>query len=170
MEIDLEPLLRGETAQLPFSLEAYLDGSFPDSGITFPEPIRVSGIITNQAGYLRISLEASYVYETVCARCLAPIRNSCTLPLEKGVASSASLGDQENDDYLTYTDRVLSLDEALADLLFLNLPYRHLCREDCRGLCPVCGKNKNKEDCNCCTKTIDPRLAVLGQLLTDQDE
>jgi uncharacterized protein len=49
--------------------------------------------------------------------------------------------------------------------VLLELPYKSLCREDCRGLCPLCGKNLNEGLCGCNRKSVDPRLAILGQLL-----
>ena len=47
----------------------------------------------------------------------------------------------------------------------IELPFRLLCREDCKGLCPVCGANLNEMTCNCNTKQIDPRLEKLKMLL-----
>ena len=52
----------------------------------------------------------------------------------------------------------------MTDLL-LALPTKHLCREDCRGLCPRCGKNLNEGLCGCREDKVDPRLAVLAQLM-----
>ena len=52
----------------------------------------------------------------------------------------------------------------MTDLL-LALPTKHLCREDCRGLCPHCGKNLNEGLCGCREDKVDPRLAVLAQLM-----
>ncbi len=170
MQIELAPLFSGEVNRLPFTLEEQLSGDFPDCDVSFPMPIRVSGSITNQAGYLAITLEAFVSYETVCARCLAPIQRDCTLSMEKGVASASSLEDKENDDYLLLDGTVLRLDEAVSDLIYLNLPQRHLCREDCRGYCLDCGKNLNEGDCDCRRKTVDPRLAILAQLLEDKNE
>jgi DUF177 domain-containing protein len=44
-----------------------------------------------------------------------------------------------------------------------------LCRDDCQGLCPVCGANRNTIDCSCEVRWEDPRLAVLKALLKDDD-
>lgn len=168
--IDLTPILTKEVNKLPFAAEGSLTDAIREDDITFTAPTRVSGDITNQAGYLKLTLQAVYTYETSCARCLAPIRIETTLTMEKGLARASSLQNEENDDYLLYTDRTLVLDEALSDLFFLNLPYRHLCREDCAGICPICGKNRNEEPCSCSEKTVDPRLAVLRTLLEDDNQ
>jgi uncharacterized protein len=53
----------------------------------------------------------------------------------------------------------------------LELPFRHLCRENCRGLCQVCGKKLSDEHPGCeIKKEIDPRLAILQKLLEKPEE
>ena len=59
---------------------------------------------------------------------------------------------------------LVALKELVLSDLLLNLPMKHLCREDCKGLCPGCGVNLNREPCRC-KKQVDPRWAALEQLL-----
>ncbi len=49
--------------------------------------------------------------------------------------------------------------------IYLNKPMKTLCRRDCKGLCPQCGANLNEKECSCDKSPIDPRLAVLADLL-----
>lgn len=58
-------------------------------------------------------------------------------------------------------DNKLDITKMITSEIILNLPRTMLCREDCKGLCPICGKNRNKEVCNCITERIDPRMAKL---------
>ena len=58
----------------------------------------------------------------------------------------------------------LDLDEVLSTCFILDMETKFLCKEDCKGLCPSCGKNLNLGPCGC-RKEIDPRFAVLEQLL-----
>ena len=60
------------------------------------------------------------------------------------------------------------LDDILTTAFVLNMDQKLLCREDCKGLCFRCGKNLNEGPCGC-KKELDPRLAVLGQLLKDKE-
>jgi uncharacterized protein len=48
--------------------------------------------------------------------------------------------------------------------LLLNIPMRILCKEDCRGLCPKCGRNRNTNSCDCVEEAIDPRWEGLKGL------
>ena len=59
------------------------------------------------------------------------------------------------------------LDEILTTAFVLNMDSKLLCRPDCKGLCCRCGKNLNDGPCGC-RPEVDPRLAVLGQLLKDK--
>jgi uncharacterized protein len=55
----------------------------------------------------------------------------------------------------------IDMTQCLWEVLLLSLPERALCREDCKGLCPICGHDKNESDCGCKEDGSDPRLAVL---------
>ena len=59
----------------------------------------------------------------------------------------------------------IDMDELVMTDVTLELPFQLLCREDCKGLCPVCGADLNETTCNCNTKQIDPRLEKLKMLL-----
>ena len=59
------------------------------------------------------------------------------------------LNQQEDDDYIVCEDGILDLDLIAQDDILLELPIRMLCSEDCKGLCPVCGCNLNREQCGC---------------------
>ena len=176
MRLDLRPLLAGDR-YLSFDYELPLDTDPEDSssflfGVSFPSPMKVTGDITNTAGYMRMTLTMSVDYQATCARCLAPVSGEFTLDLEKTVAPRNLLGDLDEDrldDYAIIEDGFLDMDEPLKEQLEMEFPLRFLCKEDCKGLCPKCGKNLNESDCECAKKEIDPRLAVLQKWL-DKNE
>ena len=55
----------------------------------------------------------------------------------------------------------IEVSDILREQILLGLPMKSLCRKDCRGLCPHCGKNRNRDHCRCGTAAVDPRLAPL---------
>jgi uncharacterized protein len=65
-----------------------------------------------------------------------------------------------------YRDDKIDLREVVREQLYLALPMKPLCREDCKGLCPVCGVNRNRETCTCQQEWVDPRRAALKQWKT----
>ena len=65
-----------------------------------------------------------------------------------------------------YRDDKIDLGEVVREQLYLALPMKPLCREDCKGLCPVCGVNRNRETCTCQQEWVDPRMAALKKWKT----
>ena len=96
-----------------------------------------------------------------------------TVDLEKTVAARDSLEDAGSDevelDYVLIEDGVLDVEAPLTEQLLLALPTKVLCKEDCRGLCPKCGHDRNDGDCGCDLHEPDPRLACPAKLLVSDD-
>jgi uncharacterized protein len=64
-----------------------------------------------------------------------------------------------------YRDEQIDLNELLREQFYLTLPMKPLCSEDCKGICPQCGTNRNTAPCDCSPQWEDPRLAGLKTLL-----
>ncbi len=175
MKLDLRALLAGECRTLPvlFDLEVQKDDHNHFSGLTdirFDTPMHVEGTITNTAGYIRMLLTLSVSYTAPCARCLEDVSGSFSFDVERTVvtqAIAADLSEDRIDELVVVEDGFLSLDELLTECLELSLPFRFLCSEDCKGLCPKCGKNLNDGPCDCEEKEVDPRLEPLRRLLEE---
>lgn len=174
MKLDLRPLLAGERLitvdyELPIATNSEDIGSFL-YGVGFPSPMKVRGDITNTAGYMRMSLDVSLLYQAECARCLAPVSGEFTFSLEKTVAPRELLEDlpeDKIDDYAIIEDGFLDIDQQILDQLEMEFPSRFLCRDDCKGLCQRCGRNLNEGSCDCGKDEIDPRLAPLKKILDE---
>jgi len=138
----------------------------PDAGLS-EAPCRISGELRNAAGYVTADIRIELPYTAQCARCgrtcAFTLDVSQTYMLRPQKQSQADGSDNETD-ILYFTGSALDLSPAVADMVVLNMPSRHLCREDCKGLCPVCGADLNAGGCGCDTKTRDPRWAALDQL------
>ena len=161
-------MLGGDTDEISFDYPLTIEDEL--FGVTFPKPVRVLGTIINKAGYIALKATAEVSYDTVCDRCLTPIRTGCTAVFEKTVALSGELQDEDQDEYLIAEDRILDLDEPIREAVILEFPSKHLCKEDCKGLCPRCGKDLNEGPCACEKKEIDPRMAVFADLLKNKKE
>lgn len=174
MKLDLRRLLAEDVRSLPvdFSLEPPSDWRedpmSPLYGAELPAPLAVKGEITNTAGYMCMTLDATIPYIIPCARCLQPVSGTFSFRLKKTVAPEGLLknvSEEDADDYVVVTDGFLDVDEQLLEILALDFPAKIVCREDCAGLCPRCGKDLNEGPCTCTHKEIDPRLAPLAALL-----
>lgn len=131
-------------------------------GFPFRTPVDCSGEIENRAGVVRLVFCVKFVLSLACDRCLKPFQQEKILNFEHVLVQKLN---SANDDYLVCADGVLDLEELVRTDVLLELPTKVLCSEDCRGLCSQCGKNLNEGSCTCEKKQIDPRLAVLSQLL-----
>jgi len=100
-----------------------------------------------------------------CARCLQEIFVPVTLDVEELFTYPPS----SDSAYSVDDTGILDLAPLLREEAFLAVPMTALCRPDCAGLCPECGKNLNEGTCDCERDTIDPRLAVLRLQLDDEE-
>ncbi len=163
MLIKLGKMLRGETDRIDFEYCTENPEDFED--IHFHDKTQVKGCVTNSAGYIKLSLAATVPFSTHCARCWKEIDSTLTLNISKGVAPEHTLQNNDTDDYLIIKNDELDLNEPLREAILLNFPMTFLCKEDCKGLCPKCGKDLNEGECACEKKEIDPRLEILKKML-----
>ena len=166
MRFHLKEILHVPGASLPF--ESQLDLSDLDfyGERPFAHPIVIHGTVRNMAGALMLEGSADTTLELVCDRCLKPFRQELRLPVSTLLAET--LEDEENDEIVLLEDGAVDLDEVFTTALVLSMDSKHVCDQDCKGLCATCGANLNEESCRC-RKEVDPRLAKLAQLLEGQD-
>lgn len=189
MKLDVVQVLNGRLERMPFSYRfSPATADVPTDAVELPEDvvipedgILVEGEIYSVGGYLRMTAHVVADYTVPCARCLDPIPSVMEFDLERTVRSGEALDaadpdDDEEwdgvlDDVLYLRDSQLYPDGDILEQILLELPMVSLCREDCEGLCPHCGRKK-AEGCDCekkeaARKKIDPRMAKL-QVLLDQ--
>jgi uncharacterized protein len=104
--------------------------------------------------------------EVECVRCLEPVIFPFSFELEETFRLP---GSKSNPDllYQVDDDGWIDLTPLLREYAWVAIPMKPLCEPDCRGLCPQCGANRNTETCSCESSDVDPRLAVLKDLLSD---
>jgi uncharacterized protein len=120
---------------------------------------------------IRLRAEWKARFEMYCARCLDPVEHPIEeqldllfrpLGADAGGAERAISTSETEIGY--YQDGGLVLEDVLREQALLALPTRALCRQDCKGLCPGCGRNLNTEPCACDTVPPDPRWTALAEL------
>ena len=117
-------------------------------GLTCQAPPTVEAVLENRAGVLMLDLHVRCTLLTACDRCLSEVALDMDESFFHIIVTETA--DAQNDaEYLLAPDAMLDLAEAALTDLRLELPSRVLCAPDCRGLCPVCGKNRNEGDCGC---------------------
>ena len=133
--------------------------------------MRLRGSVTDNSGVIILSAQVEARVHTHCARCGRPVEYDKATPVDFVLVRSLANGEDEQSDELFLVDSdTVELDDILIPELILDMEMTVLCREDCKGLCPKCGKNLNEGPCGCDLRQIDPRLAVLQKLLDQQKE
>lgn len=105
--------------------------------------------------------------EATCARCLEPARVPVDVPLAVTFVSSEAdkTGDDEDPDVVGFLGNEIDVGDEVRDEILLAMPINPLCQEACRGLCEVCGGNRNVSACNCKADTAAVgSFAALGKL------
>ncbi|MBQ6830289.1 MAG: DUF177 domain-containing protein [Clostridia bacterium] len=163
MLLQLQSLFMGEKERLP--IEATLNFSEVEwnGEKPFQQPLSVVGCVEQSAGVVTLRADVRYRYDGTCDRCTGEVHHDRVLHMEHILV--VSLNHEDNDSFVLIENYQLPLDELVEEDLLLDQPSKILCKEDCRGLCPQCGKDLNQGPCDCRQETTDPRLAVLKQLL-----
>jgi uncharacterized protein len=130
-----------------------------------------SGRLWAEPPGFRLRASLSYEQTVACARCLTPIVGVVESQIrllilkEEPQSSDSELELQTDDlDVFQLSGSILDTEPVLREQLQLNVPMRTLCKEDCLGLCPECGINRNHDCCDCETTPADPRWEALRGL------
>lgn len=166
MKLDLHSVIEVSGASAPFQFETDVsEYSFPGV-LEFTEPVMCSGEVRNHAGALTVTGELCGAMRVSCARCLKEFSKPLKIPFTAYLARELQDEDSE-DTWLLEGDRA-DIGDIANTALVLNMDARYLCGEDCKGLCPRCGKDLNEGPCGC-REAMDPRFAVLGRLLENEE-
>jgi uncharacterized protein len=126
---------------------------------------------------IRLTGEVSTTLESACARCLEPVIQEVDrkfdllyrpLGVDAGKEEISVTSAEAEISY--YQSESLLLEDVVREQVLLALPLRVICREDCKGLCPHCGKNLNLEQCSCAEPIEDPRWAALKEIRSKLDD
>ncbi|EPZ51580.1 YceD family protein [Alicyclobacillus acidoterrestris] len=130
------------------------------------DPARITGTATWADPIVLVEGTIDTNVHYVCSRCLTEFERPLSTRLSRAYAVDAG---QAEEDIPLVEGELLDLTPDIEESVFLSLDERPLCQADCQGLCAECGCNRNHETCSCDTRKIDPRLAALKDLLSDDE-
>ena len=148
--------------------------SLADEDFRVVAPVDFRAHVSKDTQKVRLTGRVKTTLETGCGRCLETFPIPVDAPfdlmfLPETVAGQDGESEKEvgDDDVGVshYKDDEIDLGEVMREQFILALPMKPLCRPDCKGLCPICGANRNRQACECREEWVDPRLAVLKNLL-----
>jgi uncharacterized protein len=142
-----------------------------DDSIRLAGIARLVGETQRIAGKAHIRGTVTADVSAACSRCLEPVDRHLEIEFDDTFVDSSNesteaeteISDEELDEALVIGGKI-DVSEIVREQILLAMPEQLFCREDCRGLCPKCGSNRNLIDCNCADDDIDPRWAALKNL------
>jgi len=155
------------------------DVDLPAGAIHFLDPkIRQKGqlqahgkveLVSDTLREVRVKGHVATVMEADCDRCLEPAPHPIDAdfelyyrPVAEGYGEEAL--DEGEAEMGFYEGEGVELNDVLREFVLLELPMQRLCSEKCKGICPVCGQNRNQNPCQCRAAAVDDRWAALKQL------
>jgi uncharacterized protein len=132
-------------------------------GVVVPEGSTVATdlVLTSYVGGISVTGTVTAPWTGECRRCGGPVVGRVTATVRERYAPAGGT-DRDEEAYPLDGDE-LDLEPLARDAVLLELPLAPLCADDCRGLCPRCGANRNTDPCNCPPEG-DPRWAALDAL------
>ena len=125
--------------------------------------------ITN-LGKKQVQVKGCAKIKTVipCDRCLEDVEQIFDLDFEREVDLKLDEeGRRQSDDEYNFMEgNCLDTDVLICNELLVNWPIRVLCKEDCNGLCSICGANLNHGECGCDREVLDPRMAAFQDIFS----
>lgn len=173
MIIELEELEKNPGKVLEFTFEEkFAPFEYKGEKVDFSEEVFVEGGAVKLKEGFMVWGEATTTLKLHCSRCL----ESFGLPLKVEFEVEYRRGEEhidskerslnEDDFRISYfTGENIDIEEDIKQFIILSIPMKPLCKEDCKGLCPNCGKNLNEGDCGCQREVEDPRWSALKELV-----
>jgi len=142
-----------------------------DERVKLSGPARVNGKIRLAGNEVFVNGHVDTQAKVECDRCLKPVAVPVNADFELEYITGseyetsgvAELTEAEMS-VSVFDGEAIDVDEIVKEQILLAVPTRMLCREDCKGICPQCGTDRNTGECNCATEDIDPRWAALKNL------
>ena len=122
-------------------------------------------------GKLQLSGEGRLLLQARCDRCLTRVDIPISISFDEQISEECIQNPTEDADAFSYLDGYsLDTDILIGNEILINWPVKILCKEDCKGICPKCGRDLNQGDCGCDTFEPDPRMAVLKDIFIANKE
>jgi uncharacterized protein len=170
---DVTKIYNGELSEI--TLEFALDGVKDElSEYEFEQAPTVAARVYEKArgktgaeSYVVLDVKIEGEYTCSCARCTKELTKTLCINETFGITTDE---DNDSEEYVIAPSGVLDVEEAARTLFYLSLPQRVLCKDDCLGLCPVCGTDLNGFTCSCKQPERGNRLTDLKKLLDNYSE
>ncbi|MDH3602347.1 MAG: DUF177 domain-containing protein [Candidatus Tectomicrobia bacterium] len=165
-----------DLAKIPvhgLTLDTEVMPAVPQDDLTLTMPVRVQGLLTRVMEQVYFQGNICGTVAVPCSRCLDTVHDTFEADLRIVFFPVGAYGTSDETAQERFTDDLdlylhdgmrLDLNPVVHEHVVMALPVQTLCREDCVGLCQVCGINRNEQSCACQLESEDPRFSILKRL------
>lgn len=121
-------------------------------------------------GEMGVTGKGSLRLQTRCDRCLAPVEITVDICIDEVIGAEQIENPADADDCPYLNGYQLDTEVLIGNEILINWPGKILCKEECKGICPKCGKDLNRGDCGCDIFVPDPRMAVIQDIFNANKE
>lgn len=170
MLVDVSRALKDPGQSYPFEATARLEPMTVMSDPVRFTNIALKGEMTGVGDAVRVSVSVEADVETLCSLCLEPAFLHLDTDIDALFAPEPDFDDPDIDQY-QLTGNKIETNDLAREALLPALPWRVVCSENCKGICPSCGTNLNKAPCTCQEggNRQNP-FSALSELLTEDEE
>lgn len=164
MKIDVLDLISKKASKKKVHLVSNIENFYDDGEyIEFLKPVTLDGDVVIVENVIRLEGKVTTELGLSCSRCLTSFNYDIDFQIHENFSNNP----ENKDDEIIFIDSdIIDITEIIKNNIILSLPIKKLCKDDCKGLCQVCGSNLNISSCNCNDDTVDPRLAKLKDLFS----
>lgn len=168
MKINVFEIMKKKGELQLFELSESIENTevYPDV-VNFLKPVKVEGTLTNSGDFIILEGKGTVELQLACDRCLKSVNVKVNFNLKEKFSNTGSNGKEEIE---FFSGESIELSETVRRAILASMPMKVLCKEDCKGLCSMCGKDLNEGDCGCDTSYINPKFESLLSLFQSDEE
>ena len=167
MKLKVDKALKAQGERLPFCVQTPAPTEdFAQLSIGFDGAVTLTGFMTGIGDSVVLSGNLKAQLTSQCARCLEAVKSEIEVPFDEIFVRQP---DPDHPDAYPFEGSEVELADLVMGNIAMNLPMQFLCSEDCKGLCPMCGKDLNLGSCGCDPALERSAFSALKALLDSKD-
>ena len=166
MKIPVDRLFGGDVEAIEVNQVVRPTG---DVGARYPGGVHVVATVGPITHGVYMEGHVEGIETETCVRCLEEFQRPTRVSIEETFSEDVAPKEALFSDVSALVDRTIDLGDLVTQLLEVDEPMAAVCDERCKGICPVCGSNRNVSNCDCKEQLVDERLAGLAKLLQERD-
>jgi len=164
VKVNIAQLRRTEGASETYRFsESFPSLQLGNEDYFFQVPVDVQADVTNTGKSLLVKGKVFSIINVNCSRCLKEYPFHLDFEFEDEWQPAEFAEPDEEEGAFLFDKDEFCIDNRISEHILLHIPMKFMCSEDCKGLCPKCGADRNQGSCACTDGDIDPRLEILFQ-------